>query len=144
VTTNTDSRPAHLESPPLATAKALSPVSSASFARLSISPTSVLHGLPNQVVHVDFLLTNLGPDVYFGVLASAEQSPKLLAGLSETKPLVKQNETRTLVLTLRVPQDAKDGTVATVTLEVQPYGNNAAGECKSHGWTVFVLALRFS
>ena len=50
-----------------------------------------------------------------------------LTGLSEVKPLLEKGETREIVLTLRVPTNAEYGTRKVVFMEVQPYGNNAAG-----------------
>ncbi len=101
---------------------------------------------------VEFFLTNLGPRNYFTVLAKESSSgfsarggqgefgfgesqtdfinfplPSFLAGLSEVKPYLDEGETRTIVLSITVPLEAELGVRKVIFLEVQPFGNNAAG-----------------
>ncbi len=54
-------------------------------------------------------------------------SPSFLTGLSEVKPHLRRNETRTISLTLRVPPGVSPGARKVVFVEVQPFGNNVAG-----------------
>ena len=99
-------------------------------------------------MQLEFFLTNLGPRNYFTALARETEisflappgfeaapaassisfpSPPFLIGLSELKPLIDQGETRTIVLTMELPTNVKQGVRKVVTLEIQPYGNNNAG-----------------
>ena len=95
------------------------------------------------------MVTNRGPSNYFSVLARespAPTSPRVTADpnavqfpsqpfltrLSELKPLLETNETRTVVLTMEVPRGTPRGARKVVTMELQPYGNNAPGIFKLH------------
>ena len=115
-------------------------VTSTASAVLTLSPGSRLYGQPGETVQVEFLLTNLGPDQYFTVSAKEDGSTEqqsgdhvifptgsFLSSLSEYKPWVRRNETTTLVITLKVPEDATLFSLVTLTLEVQPYGSTASG-----------------
>ena len=50
------------------------------------------------------------------------QQTQFLNGLSEQRPYLRRNETRNIVIALRIPQNTFVGTNKTITLEVQPDG----------------------
>ena len=52
---------------------------------------------------------------------------QFLRQLSENKPYVRTNETRAIVLSLDIPNNARIGTNKTITVESQPYVNTNNG-----------------
>ena len=106
-----------------------------------LSPASRLHGSPGEVVNVEFLLSNVGDGArYFAVSVNERSSgpavvfpdQTFFSTLSEERPFLEPNETRTIVITMRIPQNAVYQTNKTFTLEVQPYGINAGGKEEFH------------
>jgi hypothetical protein len=139
---NIDNLPGQL---PPGSLRESAPITSSGPARLVLSPASRLHGSPNEKVNVEFLLTNVGRDQRYFAISIQEQSSgsgvifpttSFFYSLSEQKPLLFANETRMVVITLRIPSDAAIGTNKTITLEVQPQGITASGAAN-------MLARRF-
>ena len=128
--------------PPPGSMREAAPVTSATPARLYISPAARMNGSPGEAVSIEFLLFNVGETPrYFavnvnertsagnndGVVFPSRAAPTFFYSLSESKPYIEANETRTLVLTLRIPDQVQIYTNKTFTLEVQPYGTTASG-----------------
>ena len=118
-------------------------ISSNNPASLDLTPASRLNGRPGEKVNVEFSLTNFGARNYFTTLAREfdaggvegvnfpGSNVPFLTALSELKPFLENNETRPVVLTLQIPNDAPLGTRRVITLEVQPHGNNVAGSANT-------------
>ena len=126
---------------------------------LRLAPGQRFHGIPNEIVNVAFLLKNQGQSRNFAI--SVQESPAdqprdlvfpsatelndeefprapsaltFLDRISEAKAYVLTNETRPIVISLRVPPTARTGARNVFTLEVQPYLNTASGILAIYVW----------
>ena len=114
--------------------------------RLALAPNTRLFGRSGEVVSVQFLLTNLGRSNAYFVASAGETAggqavgqgfdpdkvnfpvPQFLEAISETRPFVRANETKTVSLTLRVPEAAPAGTTRMISLELQPQQSSISGK----------------
>lgn len=133
------------ESNPERELRPLAQVNSHSPFRLALAPSARLFGRSGEVINVQFLLTNLGPTSAYFVASAGETAggqavgqgfdpdkvnfpvPQFLETISETRPYVRSNETKTVSLTLRVPEAAPVGTTRMISLELQPQYSSISG-----------------
>jgi hypothetical protein len=122
---NIDNLPGQL---PPGSLRESAPITSSGPARLVLSPASRL-GRDQRYFAISIQEQSSGSGVIF-------PTTSFFYSLSEQKPLLFANETRMVVITLRIPSDAAIGTNKTITLEVQPQGITASGAAN-------MLARRF-